>query len=195
MKPTALSSCTGTQSGRGSLQRSRVSKPDRRLHHRFLDKSVLGRLGLHKAIARRDPNGTVIHSDRGTQFRSHAFVRTFEGHGLTGSMGMVGACAENAQSIPASNAKPRESTKSGAVPTDTPVYVGTTAQLSWNFQARSTVSSAQPTRTPRHQTQESPSKRGAFRDGLARWWYGSALMRASFPGVVCALPEFDTQRL
>ncbi|WP_104137593.1 DDE-type integrase/transposase/recombinase [Arthrobacter sp. ZGTC131] len=59
-------------------------------------KASLAVPALHKAIARRDPNGTVIHSDRGTQFRSHAFVRTFEGHGLTGSMGMVGACAENA---------------------------------------------------------------------------------------------------
>ena len=30
------------------------------------------------------------------QFRSHAFVRTLKDHGLTGSMGRVGACGDNA---------------------------------------------------------------------------------------------------
>jgi hypothetical protein len=37
-----------------------------------------------------------IWSDRGSQFRSAAFVRTLKGHGLTGSMGRVGACGDNA---------------------------------------------------------------------------------------------------
>jgi putative transposase len=52
---------------------------------------------LRNAIALRSPAGTVIvHSDRGSQFRSAAFVRTLASHGLTGSMGRVGACGDNA---------------------------------------------------------------------------------------------------
>lgn len=52
---------------------------------------------LRSAIARRGLHGTlVVHSDRGSQFRSHAFVRTLRDHGLRGSMGRVGACADNA---------------------------------------------------------------------------------------------------
>jgi transposase InsO family protein len=51
---------------------------------------------LRNAIALRDPVGTVVHSDRGSQFRSHAFVRTLHSHGLVGSMGRVGACGDNA---------------------------------------------------------------------------------------------------
>ena len=45
----------------------------------------------------RSPAGTVVvHSDRGSQFRSADFVRTLRSHGLTGSMGRVGACGDNA---------------------------------------------------------------------------------------------------
>ena len=52
---------------------------------------------LRNAIALRDPAGTlIVHSDRGSQFRSAAFVRTLQEHGLTGSMGRVGACGDNA---------------------------------------------------------------------------------------------------
>ena len=52
---------------------------------------------LRNAIALRAPAGTVVvHSDRGSQFRSAAFVRTLHSHGLTGSMGRVGACGDNA---------------------------------------------------------------------------------------------------
>jgi transposase InsO family protein len=51
---------------------------------------------LHNAIALRDPDGTIVHSDRGSQFRSHAFVRVLKDNGLLGSMGRVGACDDNA---------------------------------------------------------------------------------------------------
>jgi transposase InsO family protein len=52
---------------------------------------------LRNAIALRSPAGTVVvHSDRGSQFRSTAFVRTLKTHGLSGSMGRVGACGDNA---------------------------------------------------------------------------------------------------
>jgi putative transposase len=52
---------------------------------------------LRNAIALRSPAGTVVvHSDRGSQFRSAAFLSTLASHGLTGSMGRVGACGDNA---------------------------------------------------------------------------------------------------
>jgi putative transposase len=51
---------------------------------------------LRNAVALRSPAGTVVHSDRGSQFRSAAFVRTLRSNGLAGSMGRVGACGDNA---------------------------------------------------------------------------------------------------
>lgn len=51
---------------------------------------------LQHAVAFRHPAGTVVHSDRGSQFRSRAYVRELERHHLTGSMGRVGSCADNA---------------------------------------------------------------------------------------------------
>ena len=38
----------------------------------------------------------MLHSDRGSQFRSHAYVHALQASGLRGSMGRVGACADNA---------------------------------------------------------------------------------------------------
>jgi putative transposase len=51
---------------------------------------------LSNAVLRRKPVDTVVHSDRGSQFRSHAFVQALHRHQLRGSMGRVGACADNA---------------------------------------------------------------------------------------------------
>ena len=51
---------------------------------------------LHNAIALRSPHNTIVHSDRGSQFRSNAFVRVLHNNHLTGSMGRVGACGDNA---------------------------------------------------------------------------------------------------
>jgi putative transposase len=59
-------------------------------------KASLAVAALRNAIIRRDPVGTVVHSDRGSQFRSNAFVRTIKNNGLLGSMGRVGACGDNA---------------------------------------------------------------------------------------------------
>ena len=65
-----------------------------------MDSRMTARLAvsaLRNAIALRNPAGTlVVHSDRGSQFRSAAFVRTLKDRGLTGSMGRVGACGDNA---------------------------------------------------------------------------------------------------
>ena len=51
---------------------------------------------LRNAVALRDPAGTIVHSDRGAQFRSNAFVTTLANAELRGSMGRVGACGDNA---------------------------------------------------------------------------------------------------
>jgi putative transposase len=59
-------------------------------------KSSLAVSALRMAISRREPARTVVHSDRGSQFRSTKFVRTLANNGLVGSMGRVGACGDNA---------------------------------------------------------------------------------------------------
>ena len=51
---------------------------------------------LRNAIALRDPVKTVVHSDRGSQFRSRAFVRVLKNNELAGSMGRVASAADNA---------------------------------------------------------------------------------------------------
>jgi transposase InsO family protein len=51
---------------------------------------------LSNAVALRDPDGTVVHSDRGSQFRANVFVIALKKAGLVGSMGRVGACGDNA---------------------------------------------------------------------------------------------------
>jgi transposase InsO family protein len=51
---------------------------------------------LHNAIRLREPVGTIVHSDRGSQFRSRKFVNILHRNGLRGSMGRVGACGDNA---------------------------------------------------------------------------------------------------
>jgi putative transposase len=59
-------------------------------------KASLAVAAVRNAIALRSPAGTVVHSDRGSQFRSKAFVRALKNNNLVGSMGRVGACADNA---------------------------------------------------------------------------------------------------
>jgi len=49
-----------------------------------------------KRNGQRDVAGTILHSDKGSQFRSNAFVRVLKNNGITGSMGRVGACGDNA---------------------------------------------------------------------------------------------------
>jgi putative transposase len=55
---------------------------------------VTNALGM--AIEERRPDGTVIHSDQGTQFTSWAFTRRALDSGLMPSMGAVGSCFDNA---------------------------------------------------------------------------------------------------
>lgn len=55
---------------------------------------VTNALGM--AVESRRPEGTVIHSDQGTQFTSWAFTRRALDSGLVPSMGAVGSCFDNA---------------------------------------------------------------------------------------------------
>ncbi|WP_345353427.1 IS3 family transposase, partial [Rhodococcus olei] len=40
--------------------------------------------------------GCIVHSDRGSQFRSRKFVHALGRQAMVGSMGRVGACGDNA---------------------------------------------------------------------------------------------------
>jgi putative transposase len=52
---------------------------------------------LASAVARRgDVTGCLVHSDRGSQFRSRKFLAELRRHHLVGSMGQVGAAGDNA---------------------------------------------------------------------------------------------------
>jgi putative transposase len=64
------------------------------MDHRM--KASLAVAALRHAIVLRRPTGTVVHSDRGSQFRSRKYVHALHRNGLVGSMGRVGACADNA---------------------------------------------------------------------------------------------------
>jgi len=59
-------------------------------------KSSLAASAIRNAIGLRSPVGTILHSDRGSQFRSKKVVRLVKNNGLLGSSGRVGACGDNA---------------------------------------------------------------------------------------------------
>ena len=54
-------------------------------------KSSLAASAIRNAIALRSAEGTIVHSDRGSQFRSKKVVRLLKNNGLRGSMGRVGS--------------------------------------------------------------------------------------------------------
>jgi len=52
---------------------------------------------LENAVAMRgDAAGCIVHSDRGSQFRSRKFLRALARHRMVGSMGRVGSSGDNA---------------------------------------------------------------------------------------------------
>ena len=64
-------------------------------------KASLAVRALDNAVANRSRDGAevvgcVVHSDRGSQFRSKKFLRALQHHRLVGSMGRVGAAGDNA---------------------------------------------------------------------------------------------------
>ncbi|WP_229565184.1 IS3 family transposase [Kocuria rhizophila] len=71
---------------------------------RIVGYSISDRMKAHLAVnaldnaisRRRDAAGCIVHSDRGSQFRSRKFVHALNRHHLVGSMGKVGAAGDNA---------------------------------------------------------------------------------------------------
>jgi putative transposase len=60
-------------------------------------KSSLAVRALENAVAMRgDVASCIVHSDRGSQFRSRKFLRALTRHRLVGSMGRVASCGDNA---------------------------------------------------------------------------------------------------
>lgn len=60
-------------------------------------KSRLAVDALSNAVTRRgEVAGCIMHSDRGSQFRSRKFVRALNRYDMAGSMGKVGAAGDNA---------------------------------------------------------------------------------------------------
>lgn len=60
-------------------------------------KSRLAVTALNNAVAGREHvAGCILHSDRGSQFRSRKFVRALHRHRIAGSIGRVGAAGDNA---------------------------------------------------------------------------------------------------
>ena len=59
--------------------------------------AALAVTALENAVEQRGyPQGTIVHSDRGGQFRSQSFQHALTRHQLQGSMGRVGAAGDNA---------------------------------------------------------------------------------------------------
>ncbi len=60
-------------------------------------KSRIAVAALESAVARRGPvPGCILHSDRGSQFRSRKHLRALARHDMVGSMGQVGSAGDNA---------------------------------------------------------------------------------------------------
>lgn len=60
-------------------------------------KSRIAVSALNNAVARRgDVAGCILHTDRGSQFRSRKLVHALNRHAMVGSMGRVGAAGDNA---------------------------------------------------------------------------------------------------
>lgn len=72
----------------------------RRIVGYSMDSTISARLAvdaLGGAVSRRGSvPGCIVHSDRGSQFRSDSFVQALEAHHLIGSMGRAGAAGDNA---------------------------------------------------------------------------------------------------
>ncbi|QTE28061.1 IS3 family transposase [Pengzhenrongella sicca] len=72
--------------------------------NRIVGYSISDRMTSHLAVnalasavqRRRDVAGCIVHSDRGSQFRSRKVLRELDRHALVGSMGQVASAGDNA---------------------------------------------------------------------------------------------------
>ncbi len=75
----------------------RVVEQDRGLLHRLAnDLLACGDRVEHAVLRRGDVAGCVLHTGRGSQFRSRKLQRALTGRGMAGSMGRVCAAGDNA---------------------------------------------------------------------------------------------------
>jgi len=99
-----LTDITGYPTGEGKLYLCAIKDL---YAGRIVGYSMAGRMqaalavdALHQAVARRGGTsvvaGCVVHSDRGSQFRSNLFQDALTRHGLLGSMGQVGSAGDHA---------------------------------------------------------------------------------------------------
>ncbi|WP_241744586.1 integrase core domain-containing protein, partial [Cellulosimicrobium arenosum] len=84
-------SLEGSRGGRSTSRRTTTpTNPTTALHH-------YQGLNLVSAVQRRrDVAGCIVHSDRGSQFRSRKVRRVLDRHDLVGSMGQVASAGDNA---------------------------------------------------------------------------------------------------
>ena len=87
--------------GRQALRlrdQGRLLQPHRRLLDRLTDEVAARRRCAEprRRAPRQTVAGCVLHTDRGSQFRSRKFVHALNRHDMVGSMGRVGAAGDNA---------------------------------------------------------------------------------------------------
>ncbi|MFI6244474.1 IS3 family transposase [Micromonospora sp. NPDC050795] len=61
-----------------------------------IDSRMKSRLAVNAVARRGDVAGCVLHTNRGSQFRSRKLVHALNQHHMTGSIGRVGAVGDNA---------------------------------------------------------------------------------------------------
>ncbi|WP_190090499.1 IS3 family transposase [Streptomyces melanogenes] len=96
-----LTGITEHDTGEGKLYLCAVKDVfSKRIVGYSIDGRMMSRLAvaaLNNAVARRESvAGCILHSDRGSQFRSGKFVQALAGHQMAGSTGRGGAAGDNA---------------------------------------------------------------------------------------------------
>lgn len=66
------------------------------MNHRMTADLAVTALRNAARLRQHDIASVVVHTDRGSQFRSRAFARELNAHNMIGSMGRVGAAGDNA---------------------------------------------------------------------------------------------------
>ena len=99
--PVGVATTTGIQAAEGKLYLCAIKDVySGRIVGYSIDSRMKSRLAvqaLENAVAMRgDVAGCIVHSDRGSQFRSRKMLRALARHRMVGSMGRVGSSGDNA---------------------------------------------------------------------------------------------------